>query len=90
MNTIINLIKWLNGKKTVIGAFLIALALFLQDQIVGALNVHEVWLDTLIVYLQWAGAILGGTGFVHKLLKPGQPKPETVNPDTKPTPDVKL
>ena len=55
-------LNWLNGKKTIIGLFIIALAgqQFFQNWINNA---------DIIAALMWVGGVLSGTGLVHKAIK---------------------
>ena len=63
------LLAWFDGNKTIIGGFLIAFSLFLQQQVEGTLAFHPDWVNTLISILQWIGGLLGSAGVVHKIIK---------------------
>jgi len=52
--------EWLNGNKTTIGAFILALLG------VGIVPEHTFMYQLLL----WIGGLLGGGGLVHKVVKP--------------------
>ena len=69
MKTLIALWNWFNGKKTIIGTFLIALAMFLSTQVVPLIQPEPSWLATIIAGLNWVGAALGSLGVGYKMFK---------------------
>ena len=54
----------LNGKKTVIGAIMLSVAVLLPK-----LGLDVSWLGQAISILEWLGAILSGVGIGHKGMK---------------------
>lgn len=88
MNYILKLIEWFNGNKTIIGSFMISLALFIELKIIPKLSATPEWLSISLEILSYLGALLGGTGLIHKIMKGGQIKREIIGtvgpPPTKP------
>jgi hypothetical protein len=60
---------WLDGKKTVIGALLLWLGLFLHDFVIGQLGVTSAAVPTIIDFCNWLGQILLPVGIMHKAAK---------------------
>ena len=65
---------WFGGKKTVIGAFLLTLALVIpivdQQLLVDIWGIAvPTWMDSVIATLQWGGGVFSGVGLFHKALK---------------------
>lgn len=56
--------SWLNGKKTVIGSMMLALAVWLPQ-----LGIQEPWVPTVVQWLGIIGTMFGGTGIIHKQRK---------------------
>lgn len=61
--------RFLNGRKTVIGAFCGTLAGFLSQVVVGIWGVEGPWVVPTIDTLLWFTMAFGGTGLVHKGVK---------------------
>ena len=58
--------EYLNGRKTTIGATVLAVALFLQKIVVGEWGIEAEALRNIIATLEWIGLFLAPTGLVHK------------------------
>ena len=67
MNTIIT---WFNGKKTIIGSVLMTASIILTEVVVGIWMVEGDWIAPTVKTLNWVGMLLGGTGLIHKAMKP--------------------
>lgn len=61
--------KFLNGKKTGIGAGALMLAVFLSDVVAGTMGVTADWIPKAVAILEWVGVMFGGTGLAHKGVK---------------------
>ena len=65
INKIIQLINWLNGKKTTIGCIILVIATAMT-QITQAAGVSSALLTQIISVLNYVGLAIGGTGLGHK------------------------
>lgn len=66
---------WFDGKKTTIAAAIFTLTFFLTQFESGVLvNIWQVTVppafDQTLQSLEWFASILGGTGLIHKAVKP--------------------
>jgi hypothetical protein len=64
-----NLWVWFDGKKSVLGASALWIALFIQDFVIGQLGVVSPFLPGLIDFLNYIGQILLPVGIMHKAAK---------------------
>lgn len=69
MQTISNIINWLNGKKTLIGAAIYGIGLILSQVVVNIWGYSPEWILNTIKTCEWAGGILAGLGVTHGVLK---------------------
>jgi len=74
MEKLKEVLEYLNGKKTNIGAFLLTLALVIpivdQQLLVDIWGITvPVWMDSVVETLQWGGGVFSGVGLFHKALK---------------------
>jgi len=64
-----NILNWLNGKKTTIGAILLLLGTLLSAVVVGIWEVDAEWIPKTIETLNWLGMTITGWGLTHKASK---------------------
>jgi hypothetical protein len=68
--------KWLNGKKTIIGSTLLLASAFATQVLEGVWQMDP-WgrMNEIIMTLDWIGMALTGSGLVHKGVKARNGKP---------------
>lgn len=65
----IELHQFFDGKKTLIGGYLLTIAVVFQEFGVGILELKWAWIPLTIKSLNWIGMFLGGSGAGHKIAK---------------------
>jgi len=73
-----NFWTFLDGKKTAIGAIMLWIAMFLQDEVIATWGINETWIPMTVHALNWFGNILVPLGIGHKAVKaiPDSPPPK--------------
>ena len=62
-------IKWLDGRKTIIGTGLLLGGAVLTEVVGGIWGIETAWVGNAASTCNWFGIVLGGTGLGHKMLK---------------------
>ena len=68
--------NWFNGKKTVIGAACLFLAMFIEQILIPKWGVSVAWIGSLRDTFIWIGGILTPAGLIHKGVKQMESKTE--------------
>lgn len=63
------MLKWLDGKKTVIGAVALLLSMIGREVIIGIWGLEHVYLTNTILTLDWIGGVVTTIGLGHKYVK---------------------
>lgn len=61
--------NWISGKKTVIGGYMLLLALAITELAIGQWGIEADILPKIVGTLNWIGGILTATGGAHKIGK---------------------
>jgi len=61
--------KWLNGKKTIIGATLLLASAFATQVIIGIWEFNPDWMPRMVQTLDWIGGVVTTGGLAHKIAK---------------------
>lgn len=61
--------EWLSGKKTVIGGYILLLAAFITEVVIGQWGIDSDIVPKIVGTLTWIGGILTATGGAHKIGK---------------------
>jgi len=74
MKFLSNLWLFFNGKKTIIGSFLITLSVIMQELIINIFEYDAPWEHKVIKALNYIGGLLTTAGLIHKYEKAQEPK----------------
>lgn len=71
MNLLLGLWTWLDGKKTIISAICLTIALVMKQLLVDLNGYDPAWVEFVIKNLNYIGEAFGVTGLLHKATKTG-------------------
>jgi len=69
MNFLMSIWNFFSGKKTVIGAIVLFVAMILTQVVVGVWHFSPSWMQSVVDTLNWIGGVTVPMGIGHKAVK---------------------